>query len=227
MESTNRQLSFERGPPNQRSPPPLTVAAESISPIDVTMFAWLKSPSPAASSAPPISTRPVEWYADVTPTPAPVIPPILSEDKPLGSGAGKKGGERRTRPNYRLSTIWTDIAKTLGSSEHLLDLLRHYRDEGRDAALKKEIEDSLRSHIPAVSQIGNILEQSIRILSQQRRNQGEITKNHHFFKKVKAALKHRQKFLASAGATDQMAVAQGLGAETRPAVIGSGRKRVL
>lgn len=93
--------------------------------------------------------------------------------------------------------------------------------------MKKEIEDSLRSHIPAVSQIGNILEQSIHILSQQRRNKGEITKNNHVFKKVRAALRYRQEFLASAGPTDQMAVAQGVGAETRPAFIGSRRKRVL
>jgi hypothetical protein len=126
MEPTNRQFPFERGSPNRRSPPPLAVAAENVSPIDVTMFARLKSPPDAASAAPLTSTRSADYHpitpqrvsapkgvpgvgsksaehpgmsADVTPTPVPVVLPILPEDKLPSSRPRKKRRERKIKPS--------------------------------------------------------------------------------------------------------------------------------
>ncbi|KAH0607245.1 uncharacterized protein H6S33_003233 [Morchella sextelata] len=257
MESTNRPFPFERGSPNRRSPPPLAVAAENVSPIDVTMFAWLKSPPGAASAAPLTSTRSADYHpitpqrvtapkgvpgvgsksaehpgmsADVTPTPVPVVLPILPEDKLPSSRPRKKRRQRKIKPSYSPSTIWVGIAKGLGSNEHLLDLLKHYRDEGRDAASKKEIEDWLRSHIPGASLVGGLLNESIRILSQEQGKTGKIIKNQHYFKKVKAALKYRVEFLASAsgiervGDGDHVAAVQSDGVERGPVVIRSAKE---
>jgi hypothetical protein len=132
--------------------------------------------------------------------------------------------------DYSPSTIWVGIAKGLGSNEHLLDLLKHYRDEGRDAASKKEIEDWLRSHIPGASRVGGLLNESIRILSQEQGKTGKIIKNQHYFKKVKAALKYRVEFLASAGGIervgdgDHVAAVQSAGVERGPVVIRSAKE---
>lgn len=84
----------------------------------------------------------------------------------------------------RRSLIWMDIVKRLTRSERLLGLLKYYQDERRDPASKKDIEDWLRSRIPGASGVGNLLEETIRILSEEDGKKGEITKDRQYLIKV-------------------------------------------
>lgn len=112
------------------------------------------------------------WRADATPTPVPAVLPISPEDKLPNSEREKKSqgqeayiflptllessqGLTCLLPlDNRRSLIWMEIVKTLGRNERLLGLLKHYKDESRDPASKKEIENWLRSRIPGASGLG-------------------------------------------------------------------------